>query len=378
MKKHLLGLMLSVALPAASAHAEVTFNGFANIVAGQASSGDTLWGYDDDISFKTDSLFALQASTDLGEGLSATAQIMSRGENDWDAEFEWAYIGYEVNDDFKVLMGRQRLPLYMYSDFVDVSYAYPWISPPRGVYGIELNRFDGVSGHYNFTLGEFDSTLSVVYGSSDDPIDLGGQEVASSFEDIYGGAVTLNRDWLTLRAAYFTTDLVFPIEGLSQLAQAWQQVPGFTHLGAQIDINEDKSQFIELAFRIDYENWLLIGEYTGVENDDTPQVEDDSTYFTAGYHFNDVLVHLTYGWDEAKTNPLFNNLPTGIAPELDQLIAITQATVDSLKVDSSYYTLGATWSFHDSASLKVEYSNFDNDLLNQDSSLVRTALVTVF
>lgn len=378
MKKHLLGLMLGAALPVASAQAEVTFNGFANIVAGQASSGDNLWGYDDDISFKQDSLFALQASSDLGEGLSATAQIISRGENNWDAEFEWAYIGYEVNDNFKVLMGRQRLPLYMYSDFVDVSYAYPWITPPRGVYGVELNRFDGVSGHYNFTLGEFDSSLSVVYGSSDDPIDLGGAEVASRFEDIYGGAVTLNRDWLTLRAAYFTTDLIIPVPGLEQLGQAWQQIPGFTHIADQITINEDKSQFIELAFRVDYENLLLIAEYTGVENDNTPQVEDDSTYVTAGYRFDDVLVHVTYGWDEANTNTIFDTLPTGLSPDLDQLIAFTQGAAATLKVDSSYYTLGATWSFHDSASLKFEYSNLDNDLLNQDSSLVRTALVTVF
>lgn len=378
MKKHLVGLMLCAALPATSAHAEVTFNGFANIVAGQASSGDELWGYDDDISFKTDSLFALQASTDLGEGLSATAQIMSRGENDWDAEFEWAYIGYEVNDNFKLLMGRQRLPLYMYSDFVDVSYAYPWITPPRGVYGIEVNRFDGVSGHYNFTLGEFDSTLSLVYGSSDDSINIGGEPVDSSFEDIYGGAISFNRDWLTLRAAYFTTNLVFPIEGLDQLSQAWQQVPGLTHLGEQIDINDDRSKFVELAFRIDYENFLLVGEYTGVENDDAPQSEDDSTYITAGYRFDDVLVHLTYGWDETKTNKAFDSLPQGVSPELDQLVAITQATINSLKGDSSYFTLGTTWSFHDSASFKLEYTRSDDDLVNQDSSLVRTALVTVF
>ncbi len=378
MKKNILGLMLGVALPVTSAHAEVTFNGFANIVAGQASSGDNLWGYDDDISFKPNSLFALQASSDLGEGLSATAQIMSRGENNWDAEFEWAYIGYEVNDNFKVLMGRQRLPLYMYSDFVDVSYAYPWITPPRGVYGIEVNRFDGVSGHYNFTLGQFDSTLSLVYGSSDDSISIGGDDVDSHFENIYGGAVSLNRDWLTLRAAYFTTDLVFPIDGLDQLSQAWKQVPGYTHLGEQIDIRDDNSQFIELAFRVDYENFLLVGEYTGVENDDAPQAEDESTYVTAGYRFDDVLVHLTYGWDETKTNTAFDSLPKGLSPELDQLVAITELTINNLKNDNSFYTLGATWSFHDSASLKVEFSRFDDDLLNQDSSLVRTALVTVF
>ena len=122
-------MALSTALASTLAHAEVNFNGFANIVAGQASSGDSQWGYDDDIDFKQDSLFALQASSDLGEGLSVTAQIIARGQDDWDAEFEWAYLAYNFNDDTRILAGRQRAPLYLFSDYLDVSYAYPWITP---------------------------------------------------------------------------------------------------------------------------------------------------------------------------------------------------------------------------------------------------------
>lgn len=378
MKKKLLSCALCAALPLASAHAELSFNGFANIVAGKASSNDQIQGYDDDLTFKQDSLFAIQATTELGEGLTATAQIMSRGENDWDTEFEWAYLGYQINEDFKVLAGRQRLPLYMYSDFVDVSYAYPWITPPNGVYGIELNRFDGLSGVYNFTLGEFDSTAQFIFGSSDDTFDLGGETINSEFEDIFGGVITLTRDWLTLRAAFFDSTLTIPIDGFAQLADAWQQVPGYEHVSEQLVITEDQSQFLELGFRIDYHNILLSGEFISVENEDTPQADDESWYLTAGYRFDNVLVHVTYGADEANTNDITKNLPTGDNAALNQLTAITRGAVDTLVVDSSYYTVGARWDFHDSAALKVEFTSFDDDQFNQDANLVRTALVTVF
>ena len=129
-------LILSSAMIAGNSQAEIVLNGFASIVGGVTTSKDeSLSGYDDSISFNQDSFFALQASSDLTEGLSVTAQIMARGENEWDPEFEWAYVAYEATDNLRILAGRQRVPFYMFSDFLDVSYAYPWITPTEAVYG---------------------------------------------------------------------------------------------------------------------------------------------------------------------------------------------------------------------------------------------------
>ena len=109
------------------AHAEVEFNGFASIVAGSTTSsivGD-LEGYTNEIDFKEGSLLALQASSDLGNGLGVTAQIIAHGADNWDPDFEWAFISYDISEDSRLLVGKQRAPFYMYSDFLEVSYAYP-------------------------------------------------------------------------------------------------------------------------------------------------------------------------------------------------------------------------------------------------------------
>ena len=88
MNKKWLATWVALACCSGMAAAEVNINGFASIKAGKAGSGDSLYGYTDEIDFKNESLFALQVQSDLGDKLSVTAQIMARGRNDFDAEFE--------------------------------------------------------------------------------------------------------------------------------------------------------------------------------------------------------------------------------------------------------------------------------------------------
>ncbi|WP_350623919.1 porin, partial [Pseudoalteromonas sp. 24-MNA-CIBAN-0067] len=124
MKKLSVAVAVCAVLASSYASAEVRINGFASIVGGKSLEDDRgRYGYDDDISFKNESVFALQLSTDLQEKLSATAQIVARGNNDFDAEFEWAYLTYEFNDEFQLSAGKMRVPFYRYSDFIDVGYA---------------------------------------------------------------------------------------------------------------------------------------------------------------------------------------------------------------------------------------------------------------
>ena len=382
MKKALLTLAIATALPLTSAHAELSFNGFASIVAGKASSGDTLWGYDDDVDFKQDSLFALQTSADLGEGLSATVQIISRGENDWDTEFEWAYLSYEVSDQTRVSVGRLRTPLYINSEYLDVSYAYPWITPPEGFYDLSADTYEGVGITHNFTLGEFDTQAQFFFGSNSEEIAISGVPISGgSLDNMYGGALTFNRDWLTLRTAYTTALATYPIEPLAQLSAAWQNIPGFDQIASDLIFDGDRAEFLEFGLQIDYNNLLVIAEYVEETYDGgVPIGDEESWYAMLGYRFDNVLVHATYGKDDETPSSLLGRIPAGNTGNagFDGLVGITRGLVDGEREDSYYYILGARWDFHDSAALKVEFSQFEDDLLNEDASLVRTALVTVF
>ena len=378
MKKSLLTLALCAALPLSSAHAELTFNGFANIVAGKASSGDSLWGYDDDIDFKQDSLFALQTSADLGNNLSMTAQIMSRGSDDWDTEFEWAYLTYTVNEQTQVMVGRQRAPLFMFSDYLDVSYSYAWITPPDSVYATEFSKFNGVSVLHNFNIGEFDASVQVLGGSEEQEMQVALTDVVVEFDEMFGANLTLNRDWLTLRAGILSANVTVPESPVDGLAAQWQNVPGLEFVGEELQVEDDQFIFAELGFQIDYNNWLIIAEATHVEYDEITIDKEDAMFVTAGYRFDDVLVHLTYGMVQSDQNPVRDLLPETTEEPLATMVDLSKQLIDFREQDKSYFTLGARWDFHESAALKVEYTYHDDDLIDENTGLLRTALVTVF
>lgn len=329
---------------------------------------------------------AIQASSDLSDGFSVTAQILSRGADDWDPKFEWAYVAYEANDNLRILAGRQRVPFYMFSDFLDVSYAYAWIAPPNGVYNVPFDTFDGIGAIYNSSLGEFDTTLHVIYGGNNSDIQAFGVDNTSDFNDIAGAALTVTRDWLTLRAAYLQAEMNIDLQRTQPLVNGWNSVSQ-SHIADQIDISEDTGSFIELGFQVDFNNIIVIGEYTALSLDDTASADEDSYYIMAGYRFDNMLVHVTYGIDEDVQGPIaldyqIPGIPPGtpteyLPGELQALIYGTQS-IES-KDGSSYITLGLRWDFHESAALKFEYTTYKDDYNdNNDAGLFRTALVTVF
>lgn len=104
-------------------HAEINISGFASVNGGKVISGTGVPQYDveptfladypivsaytQDFSMKPESLFGLQFTGNLSEGLFATAQIVARGANDYDAKFEWAYISYELNDSLTIQAGKK-------------------------------------------------------------------------------------------------------------------------------------------------------------------------------------------------------------------------------------------------------------------------------
>ena len=54
------------------------------------------------------------------------------------------------NAEWSAKAGRQRLPRFRYSDFLEVGHAYPWLRPPHAVYTATFSNDDGLSAAYSF------------------------------------------------------------------------------------------------------------------------------------------------------------------------------------------------------------------------------------
>ena len=152
------------------AHAEVQINGFGSIRGGQMISTDgnkpllpNLYN-DDEFTFTDESLFALQFSSDLGEGLSATIQLMSEGKNNWDLEAKWAYMTYDFNEKHTIKAGRLSNPLFYNSEYESVGYAHNFARLPKSVYwGFDFSTIEGVSLDSNWELGDYYLTTKALY-----------------------------------------------------------------------------------------------------------------------------------------------------------------------------------------------------------------------
>lgn len=379
MRKQLISIALTSALVSAPLHAEIQLSGFGSIVGGMTTSSDeNLYGYNENFDFKEGSLFAIQATSDLENGLGVTVQLEAKGTDDWNPEFKWAYVSYDATDNVRLLAGRQRLPFYMYSDYLDVSYAYAWIEPPNGVYNVPFDTFDGLGAVYNTTMGSVDGSFHAVYGRNTDELNIFGNNTTLEVNDLAGLAATFTYEWLTLRAGYFAADVTIPIDDLDGLAALWDQA-GFANIANNTRVEDDSASFLELGFQLNFDAIMFVGEYTELEIDNTPLASEESYYVMAGYQFEKVLVHLTYGMDEGITDNYTSGVPYGLHDDIDILKASTEGLINSQAEDANYITAGVRYDFHDSAALKFEYTTYSDELSSAgDAGLFRVAVVTVF
>ena len=372
MKKMItMSVLAALGLMSNTAVAELQFNGFASIKAGVSLDDDkSLFGYDDSLSFKPESLFALQTTATLGEGLSATAQIMARGRDDFDAEFEWAYISYEVGEQGQINAGRLRIPFYRYSDFLDVGYAYNWLRPPSTVYNLPFSNFDGISYTHNHTIGDWDSSVQLSFGSFDGGISLISDSDPSELESLAGINWTLGNDWLTARAVYMVaeTTISFENDATGNLTSGLALFGNlFPEQGQRLAVREDDSSFFGLGISVDRNNVLVDVEMTKVEVEDSLVAEQEQYYVSLGYRFDELTVYTTFEHQEythdyslAYTLPQIFDVPNADGSVSSIPLQATYiALLASQEREDEVMSVGMKYNFHPAAAFKLDYSTRD-------------------
>ncbi len=355
--------------------AEVSFSGFANVVAGVATDDETEYkGYDKDISLNNGSLFALQAYSDLTDGLSATVQVRAKGSDDWDPEFSWAFLTYEVTPSWRIQAGRQRLPSYLYSDYLDVSYAYHWIAPPSDVYSAAFDSMNGVSSIHDLAWGDAMVNLRFYYGQESFDSSAGGRV---DIDDILFTVLNVSYDNWTFRTSYSKAQVTGDI-GLGGIADAWAATP-FPQYGEGFRFEDNDYTGLEFGVIYDNLDWLFVAEYVPSEFDKSIVGKGGSWMASVGKRLDGgkYMVHFTAGKSKVDANLSVAGAPTGVSSDLDMLIATSQAIIDGSEEDEMFYTAGARWDFHSSAALKAEYTH--RELPDNDSvGVFQLAIVTVF
>jgi hypothetical protein len=278
--------------------------------------------YDKDWSASPDSSLGLQLSAYLSDDFSIIAQAVANSASASTVDVDWFYVNYQITPKLSAQLGRKRLPLYYYSDYFDVGYAYYWIRPPADLYTWQISNYNGASLLYETGVGDWDSSISLYYGNeeSDDNELLGhlfGVPVDESWNDMIGGFGTLANEWLEVRLSYMEGLVNREINGVTVIRDVSQQF-----LGLSVNLTLDKLQ--------------LLSEFNRYRQPDNV-IRYDTYMLSLGYQIGDFTPHITRSSFEQQVNAAGN--------------------------DEKHHTtsVGVRWDFYTDMALKLQYDEVVDD-----------------
>ena len=206
MKQLTHSLIASLVLTSFTANADIDFSGYGSLVVGKTLAKDERFTadffevgqYQDSLTFKPESMLALQATSRLEDNLRLTLQVTGKGSDNFQTDFTWLYLTYQAKDDWTIMFGRRNIPMYYYSEFYDVGFAYPWMRPPSNLYWWQIVQFNGLHVSKDFLLGDYANNVTFFYGNeyTKDNKEMGFY----AEQGFYGSDVIgVNEDWENIR-----------------------------------------------------------------------------------------------------------------------------------------------------------------------------------
>lgn len=292
------------------------------------------------LQWKPDTKLGLQGTASFDEQkYSVTAQIVSRGASNGQMDLEWLYGSYKLSSKITLHAGRQRLPVFYYSESQDVGFALPWTHLPPWLYGWQAVNYNGASMRYQDQFGAWAANFDLL-GGNEHRRDSGYWKVYGNgrlsttdvnWTNIIGGNLTLSRDWFETRLVY--------IQSKTQdqpVSNSWDFTT-LTYSVAPTVAPVAKQKIYGLTLKADYQNWLLYGEIIHI-NHPGLTYKDFAQIAAAGYRYGKWLPMVT--WDH-----YMGTVVTGYLPNAPQSTRNSEET----------YTLSVRYDLTVSSDLKLQY-----------------------
>lgn len=335
-------------------------NGFASFGV-NTSDEDSFSPYFTEInnkeSYLEDSIVGIQMTFKVNEKLDAVTQLIAEAKDGYNLEAEWAYLSYQVNDNWKVRAGRLRVPFYAASEYLDVGYAYPWARPPLEVYStIPFKSYNGIDTFYNFNVSGFDITLQAMHGienftnpTGDFDTIMTGAYLNVNYDDF---SFRIGRTHATINGAFesdITGSLPGPIlEDFYTIAAEYpEETATLFNIFALSSFDVDYSN---IGLNYDNGRLVVLTEATDLAYSDAELTRIYGGYVTAGYRFNQwlpyVTVARTYTTEEADYTKVFG-----------PLLASSMESIGFSSMEQTTYSTGLRWDVKQGVSIKAQWDH---------------------
>lgn len=354
------GVLLCHAAHAENVTPQLKINGFATAAASFLSndSGGAKYmensygraGIGEDVNTDFDSLLGLQLDYQANDKTNMVVQLEAMGQKQYSVEASWAYIRYQLSDEWAARAGRVSFPGFMYSDTMDVGNAYPWVRTPPEVYSsTPVKSLEGVEALWHHGIGAWTAGAQLTLAS--------GHATDNSFtlQNVGSVALTLTNNDLLLRICRLQGQLNSHFnKTLSSNAAA------NAALNAALDFHDADASFTSAGFTYDDNNWMAQGEIVA-QRVDGWAADFNAGYVTAGHYFGHWLPFLS--WQQIHTvnlkdkdvpvpaiSPTFT-LPTEAFSVFDQSSISAGLRVDPRPNLSVKFQVDHIYDFHGSGGL---------------------------
>lgn len=251
----------------------------------------------DSLQWKPDSKIGLQGSISFDQKrYMLTAQAVLRGARDGAVNLEWLYGSFRATDKLTLQLGRKRLPMFYFSDTQDVGLTMPWTHLPPQLYGWEAVNYNGVNVSYQDNWGSWSGTFDIIAGRETKK-DSGYWKIYNGrqsktdvkWDNIFGGVIALNRDWLETRFVYIQSK-----NSARYVTGVWDpELQVYDNSGSPDYGQAYRQRIFGVAANIDYNSWLARSEFIYIKHPGL-NYTDSAQILAVGYRHGNWQPMLTW------------------------------------------------------------------------------------
>lgn len=360
MLQRILFVFLASIFAISSAMAEVQINGFASVVTGidLEDDGNPTGDYDSRTADNLqESKVGLQWTADLDQGMRFVGQTVARGDSadGFVLAYDWAYFDFNVGDSGKLKVGRLRIPFYKYSDYLDVGYAYHWVTPPKSMYTLSFSNMDGVGYQQNFSTGGMEHSLNAVLGRYQGTLTIGGADAPGNLENLIAINYSATMGNHEFYIAYAQADTYIESGSATTLST-------FADDTRDVLVDGDKGSFVGIGYKGSFGALGVFAEASQVKVDDSIIQDSTGSYVGVSYNMGEMTYHVTYEMTDSEGKK-FNGGETAQVGLGGATLNNAAASLGNRSSEgtSNTITLGVRKDIGISSAVKVDVSSYTED-----------------
>ncbi|WP_434763284.1 hypothetical protein [Vibrio fortis] len=312
---------------------DIKISGFGSVGVGIANNDVGYAGYEKELGYKQDTLLGLQFDFQVNDRASVKTQIVANGRYNFEPAFEVAYLSYNL-DFATVRGGKIRTPFFMYSDYLDVGYAYPMLRPSQEIYEhLIISSFTGIDAIIPVELG--DSTLELQ--------PFTGVSQLEERDSNFGQQADI-KDVLGLAANWYVGDWTVHGSYVQATAKGMDNLPPQLQL---FEIDEDQDvAFASLGVQYNDGTWLFNAEGMSMEMDGA-YYDVEAASVLLGYQTGEFTPYVATGYIQTSDN----GERTGVLGHKA-----------FKEFERTSYSVGLRWDFATNVAMKLDatYADFNN------------------